>query len=382
MEQDHYERDLNAWTADKSNLKGPKPNPLVMQHFFSMDSTIEATAQLRDESPGFALVRDELVSWVKPFDAYKSGRGGDRQNWLSLWAGAPIKVDRKGAAPISVPEPVIGVAGGIQPDLLIELANEAGRRDGFIERILWSYPDVLPERWTEATVSPSTKGAVAHLFRQLRRQPCDEPVRMDEQARTLWVSWYNENQQGTAQAKGLVQGIYAKLPNQAARLALILHCLKHPTDPADVALDMETMRGARELTEYFRSHAHRALTHFGVAAIAPSGGLALRMLPVLEGTAGEWLPRDDIHEGLGRSVPASEVSQALENLEGLGLAERRTVKPQGRGRPSEQWKRLYNEKNEEIPPWDRCAAEGCHEEVTAFDCERGLPWCAAHAPPE
>ncbi|MBI4498112.1 MAG: DUF3987 domain-containing protein [Chloroflexi bacterium] len=349
---EQYRADLNAYgeavAAAKQGGASPKPERPRMGHYFSTDSTTEASAQMLEQSPGFALVRDELVSWVKSFDAYRSGRGGDRQNWLSLWAGAPLKVDRKSADPIYVPNPVIGVAGGIQPDLLRDLTDEAGRRDGFIERILWAYPDVASEHWTDDSVDPTVKEAVVALFRRLRLwQGGAQTVHLDAQARDLWRDWYNENARLTAAAAGLVQGVYAKVPLQAARLALILHCLTHPDRSRD--LDAETMAGALELTEYFRAHAHRVLMHFGVAAVVPSGGLAVRVLRVLEAANGEWVARDAILSKVSRNTPANEYDAALGDLEQQGLVEQRKVKPDGGGRPSEQWRKKDTKENiEEI----------------------------------
>ena len=91
------------------------------------------------DSPGVLLERDEFGAWVNSFDAYRGGRGGDRQDWLSLWAGKGLKVDRKGADPLFIPHPAISVVGGIQPDMLGLLRNDAGQ-DGFIDRILFSLP--------------------------------------------------------------------------------------------------------------------------------------------------------------------------------------------------------------------------------------------------
>ena len=82
------------------------------------------------------VIRDELVGWVKSMDQYRSGRGADRQFFLSVWSRQPIKVDRKGAKPILVSNPCLAVVGGIQPDLLPELADAAQREDGFLDRLL------------------------------------------------------------------------------------------------------------------------------------------------------------------------------------------------------------------------------------------------------
>lgn len=345
-ELETYEHRLADWTAADKSARGTKPERPVLEHFFSTDSTMEASYTMLAESAGFALFRDELVSWVASFDAYRGGKGGDRQNWLSLWAGSAVKVDRKNADPIVITDPVIAVVGGIQPDMLEELADEAGRRDGFIERILWCYPDVRPTGWSEETVTIETKDAVTNLFQRLRAsRPAEHPVLIDPTARGIWATWYDGNAEMTAQAVGLAQGVYAKMPNQAARLALILHCLEHPEHPSDEMVSAETMNAAIDLAEYFRSHAHRALTHFGVAAVAPNGGLAHRVLRVLELAEGE-VSKDDLYEGLGRKVAASELDRALKELESWGLAERRSNKGEGRGRPRELWRRS-SEKYEE-----------------------------------
>jgi len=278
---------------------------------------------------------------VKSFDAYRSGRGGDRQNWLSLWSGAPLKVDRKTSDTVYVPDPVVCVCGGAQPEMLPELADEAGRRDGFVERILWSYPDTPSSEWTEATVDSQTKNAVVAVFGKLRLGTHAESVRLSAKAKGLWVSWYNENARIVDQAVGLPSGVFAKLPNQAARLALILHCLRHPDLPESVRVSAETMSGALELAEYFRAHACRAMAHFGVAAVAPSGGLAARALKVLRNADGDWVDRTGLHANLGGHVAADLLDRALFDLRGMGLVEART-EPSGSvgGRPKEQWRMI------------------------------------------
>src|SRR5207248_1284943 len=103
----------------------------------------------------------------------------------SLWNGAPIKVDRKLRDPLYVEDPAVCVVGGIQPDLLRELADEAGRRDGFVERISWSNPHVPPAVWTEAEVSEGTEAALVDLFRNLRSIE-DVTVGLSPEAKQTW----------------------------------------------------------------------------------------------------------------------------------------------------------------------------------------------------
>jgi len=136
-----YQSQLTDWEHQPKEGRGQKPEPPRMDEYYVSDATWESIAPILEHVPGLPLRRDELVAWVGSYDAYRSGRGGDRQNWLSAWSGVPIKVNRRSGngVPIYIPDPAISVLGGIQPDLLPALVKEAGRREGFIERFLWSW---------------------------------------------------------------------------------------------------------------------------------------------------------------------------------------------------------------------------------------------------
>jgi hypothetical protein len=164
-----------------------------MRHYYTTDATMEAIAPMFATSPGVALIRDELSGWVKSFDAYRGGKGGDRQKWLGLWAGDPQKIDRKGADLILLDDPAVSVCGGIQPDVLTDLADEAGRRDGFIERILWAYPVTREMRWTDAAVAPEVVEQMTAVYRALRAGRGVASIALNGEARRAFVQWHGEN---------------------------------------------------------------------------------------------------------------------------------------------------------------------------------------------
>lgn len=332
---EEHEARLVDWEARPKKERGDKPERPLLEHFFTTDATLEALAPILGGSPGLALYHDELVGWVKACDAYRGGRGGDRQHYLGLWAGEPLKVDRKGADSLYVPFPTLCVVGGVQPDLLTELADEAGRRDGFVERILWTYPETGPAAWSEEVVSDQARAAIVELFRKLRQASASEhPVRLGVEAKKRWCLWYDENAVLTGYAPGLAAGVYAKLPNQVARLALILHVLLHPEDSSAHPIHLETIDGAIALGEYFRAHAHKVIPHFS----GPTGGTGIpgRVLRVLGESDGAWVPKRALFERLGGHVKAAQLSQALQSLAADELAERQEVRTDGR--PSEQWR--------------------------------------------
>jgi hypothetical protein len=296
-----------------------------------------------ENAPGVAILRDEILSWVASLDQYRSGKGGDRQQYLSLWTGASIKKDRSGTGTILINRPVIGVYGGIQPDLLRGLHTQSGGRDGFIERLLLFFPDVPPMTWTDDDVSPDLLVPLIDMFRSLRQitrgnstQAID--VRLSPGAHRLWVEWYNETSFQARVIGGLRGGFIAKLQNQVARFALILHALWNPDNPAGDVSE-ECMGDAVALGEFFRAHLDRVLPLIGDASAVGDVGLRRRVLRLFQKhrptTYGGWLRRSVLLNGLG-NVLTDQLSEVLNELEADGIVERREVSSSTK--PAEEWR--------------------------------------------
>lgn len=360
---------LEEWAeaaAEARREKAEPPPKPALAHYFTTDATLEALAAMLDGSPGVAVVRDELVGWVRSHDAYR--KGGDRQSFLSLWAGAALKVDRKTSGTVYVEHPCVPVVGGIQPDLLSELAEEANRRDGFVDRVDMVWPVALPQRWTEDTVDEARVKAVADLFAKLRVVPPgegEEPnvAAFDDEARAVFARWYDENADVVRAATGLAAGYAAKYPGKLARVALVLAALHHPDEPRR-SVDAGTVRDAIAVVEYLRGHLPTVLPAFTTTAVTISGaGLDARVARVLVGAEGAWVARRALHDGLGRNVAAGDLDGALEQLEADGLVERRTVETGARPREEARWvERTAERTNEQTNKWDEDEEMGLEEE--------------------
>jgi Protein of unknown function (DUF3987) len=170
-----YETKLATWQSSDKKTRGAQPQPPRLNHIFTVDATMESLVVIADANPGVCIIRDELTGWVESFDAYRGGRGGDRTNMLSAWAGSLMKVDRKGGEPLYCPHPAISVTGGIQPDLLPTLVRETSRQDGMVDRILLAMPDTHPMNWTEHEVAEETEKAIIKLFSTLYHGDYNEP---------------------------------------------------------------------------------------------------------------------------------------------------------------------------------------------------------------
>jgi hypothetical protein len=271
-----------------------------------------------------------------------------------MWSRTLLKIDRKSSPePVVVPRPFLAVTGGIQPDLLPGLADPESREDGFVDRILWSFPNPVPDDWTTESVQDDTIASVEFLFDQLyliQGEPnpdsSDEDatrprvVKLGATAMMLWAQWYREHAAELA-ADGFpaqLRGAWAKMPGQAARLALILHCIECAEanmDPATSAISDTVVASALDLIDgYFKSHArrvYRLLTH-------QRRDYVVRLLEALK-ESGPLLKREILLGVFKGHVPAARVDAMLEELEASSLAIREVRKSEsGTGRPGTWWR--------------------------------------------
>src|SRR5262249_41032943 len=163
-----------------------------------------------------------------------------------------IKVDRKGSGLIIVPRPCLSVVGGIQTDLLPELADSLAREDGFTDRVLFGFPEEVEDDFPEASVDEAVLDAVDAVFQALyaiaptvtaEGNVRPHRVRFDREAMALWKAWYAEHlaEQRHPLFPPRLRGPWAKMPGQLGRLALILHVVPDPARGVEQPATAETL---------------------------------------------------------------------------------------------------------------------------------------------
>jgi hypothetical protein len=268
----------DAWQKEEPDRRGPKPVP---RRCLMSDATTEsAKAVLAENGRGVLMAVDELSGLVASLNQYKSGRGNDRQFYLSAWAGDSIVCDRrsdrdKNGGPAFVPHPFLAIVGGVQPAVLDRMNGDHGAGDGWLDRFLWSYPADLPargERWQE--VSPDTLGNWRDVVDKLLLLPMAEG---DGQSRAYLLKLTAE---GSREWQAFTEGHaaelndgrfpdhlrepWSKLTGYCGRLALIVHLLRWACgDVESQDVDGESMARARRLVGYFKNHAKRAMAVIG-----------------------------------------------------------------------------------------------------------------------
>ncbi|MPZ68588.1 MAG: DUF3987 domain-containing protein [Actinobacteria bacterium] len=333
-----YREEMAEWEAlSKVGRAGQHPpEPPKFGHVVTTDATTEAIASMLQHCKGLVLERDELAGWTRSMDQYRGGKGADRQHFLSMWSRGALKVDRKGAPPIFVPHPCLSVTGGIQPDMLSELIDSSGREDGFIDRILLSYPEEVADHWTEDEVSFESLTEVEALFETLFSLPNETggeggTVLLSQEAKALWREWYeaNADEQQAWDFPSHLRGVWAKMPSQLLRIALILHVTTYPDA---LLMPPDILAAAIKLVSYFKSHAQRVYDCLGTVR-HDKGTRILGAAKANGGRVSMWDLMDNVFQ---RNEKSADIRAELNRLVERGLMKPEKVAETG-GRPREDW---------------------------------------------
>ena len=247
--------------AKEKKLAPPVEKPYYFQYLLN-DYTPEALFSAHSiNERGISIYRDELKGWFDDFNRYS--KSGEQSTMLSTWNRQPLTINRASKEPINIPEPCIYVCGGIQPELLKDLAKDSRAENGFLSRIMFAYPDLdekqqySTKKLKEDTISDYHK--YLSLFTEM-----DEilNVTLSKEAEEVYAEWFNSNVEITnKEPKGYLKGVYGKLDVISLRLAVVVHGMKMAcNENVSNVITFETMNIAIELTEYFRETALKVYT--------------------------------------------------------------------------------------------------------------------------
>lgn len=104
--EEEYKDKLSQWKAMPRRQRGPEPEPPVARELYLTDATTESIVAYLDKYPdrGILLFSDELIGFLGRQNQYRNGAGGDRQFWLELYDGSPVKAIEKPVVAIPYPQ--------------------------------------------------------------------------------------------------------------------------------------------------------------------------------------------------------------------------------------------------------------------------------------
>jgi len=258
----------------KAGVNGYVPKPL-MKNFVVQDSTFEAIINnLKDYDERMLLQMDEISDWFGSFTRYKQGGGqnSDVTRYIKLWDNDTVYYDRKGSKlnpreRITIQQAYMSLSGGIQMEVVEKHFTNSLVRSGFAPRLLLNAPPRQPRKVTDIDINPNTNRAYRKLIETLMRfdrvtvQPREETtVQMTEEAFKL----FQENSavlssvaEEHREKNTYIDAAIGKLSAYFGRFCLVLHCITYPEDFMDMKVDIDTVKNAELIMQYYLNEAKR-----------------------------------------------------------------------------------------------------------------------------
>lgn len=248
-------------------VKKPKKH-----QFIANDITLEALIDLhQDNDNGVGVFKDELAGWFKDMNKYR--QGSDLEHWLSSWSGKPINLNRITRAGSFVESPFIPVLGGIQPGIFNNFYTEENKDNGFLDRMLLSFPDAIIEDYNDSELDETLlswyKESIIYIYDSIKaiiRRNDDESIDQyiayfDSDAKIEWKRIFNEftSCQNNDSENEYLKSMYPKQKSYIPRFALILNVMSSIYNDQKISLEVtkESILNAEKLSKYFIANAKK-----------------------------------------------------------------------------------------------------------------------------
>lgn len=258
---DFNEYDKLSKKEKEQQIEIKKP---LKKQFIADDITLEALIDLHQEvTTGVGVFKDELAGWLKDMNKYREG--SDLEFWLSTWSGTSVNVNRLTRVGSFVESPFIPVIGGIQPSILNELYTQEKKDNGFMDRMLISYPEITIPKYNDNEISEEAiiwyNSAITELRRAILKINSGEEnfkkieVNFSPKAKSLWIEKFNEitEKQNSDEENEYFKSMYPKQKSYIPRFAFLLNALNSACNVRTnfTLIEEESMKGAIKLSDYF-----------------------------------------------------------------------------------------------------------------------------------
>ena len=276
-----YEEALKQWESLPKEARRSKPRE--DEFVTSGDHTLFISEYSREgivkthaiHPNGLLIYKSELVAIYKAFNQYRNGRGEDEEFFNSLWDGDMIYRVLANSEKIFIPESAVSQLGGTQPNVLIKEMGNMEDANGRWARYLWVLAP-LERRPLSLEPVPNITEMLYSIYRGLYFDLSKTTYTLSLEAEKLYLNWHNllDDKQFSCPQAGL-RAVYGKAQGQAARIALVLHCLNAVAAGELPAAEISprTMKAAIRLMQFFLGQLS-IIRSQGEASIKRETGLA------------------------------------------------------------------------------------------------------------
>lgn len=254
-----------AATEQLAQIKGQEPQVPKVQRLLVDDVTPEKLISLLSENEHERMALMSAEGGVFDIMAGRYSKSGPNLDvYLKAHTEDSIRVDRHNREPDFVDKPALTIGITVQPDVLSGLIEKPGFMGrGLLGRFLYSIPEsfIGHRKIDMPGVLPPTHmdylNTIKALYNATIKLPTYRVIDLNNDAKKVFRQFQIDVESSLAPGGDLdaISEWGGKLSGAVARIALILHALKHPEAPMDSDIDLETMKNAISLGYYFKTQA-------------------------------------------------------------------------------------------------------------------------------
>jgi hypothetical protein len=235
--------------------------------FIANDITLEALVDLHQESDNaIGVFKDELAGWLKDMNKYRDG--SDLEFWLSTWSGKAVNLNRLSRRGSFVENPLIPVLGGIQPTILNSFYTEENKENGFMDRMLLSFPDLVVDSYNEKEMDSDIiswyNDTIISFYETIKLKVIKrdddgiiEPLtcKLSDDAKTEWKRIFNEitEIQNDQNENEYMKSMLPKQKSYIPRFALLIHVFNDFFSEGgnSLLISKDSVLKAEKISKYF-----------------------------------------------------------------------------------------------------------------------------------
>ena len=264
-EYEKYEYFKNLSKKDQEeSMEIEKPRK---KQFIANDITIEALVDLHQENDNsVGVFKDELAGWFKDMNKYKAG--ADLETWLSSWSGKSINLNRLTRAGSFVSKPLIPVLGGIQPNIFNTFYTDDNKDNGFMDRMLLSFPELTVEKYNSNEMDCNTiqwySDTIIAFYETVKNKLVKRDnegfiipniIKFNEEAKNEWMRIFNEitEIQNSENENEYMKSMLPKQKSYIPRFALLINTFNGigQTNYNIKEISKDSILKAEKLSKYF-----------------------------------------------------------------------------------------------------------------------------------
>jgi hypothetical protein len=195
---------------------------------------------------------------------YRQG-GDDIEIYLKGHSGDYVSVHRKSREPEEIKSPALSLAICVQPFIVYNvLLDEENTAKGLTGRIVYSYPTPRAgSREVVSEIKPTDKEYNKAIFYALQKTTAmtdTKKILLSDKADEFARKYFYTPEKRIEDRQENAQAWHGKAFGLSIRIAGLFHafqCCENDTEPADSAIDVETMEKAATVTECLSIHAEK-----------------------------------------------------------------------------------------------------------------------------